>query len=184
MLIRRVKPIDVGLLLWADLFGDEGNPPAPETDAQREARSAHLAAFATDPDKGGFVFVNDGEILGVVIYRFLNVRSSAGATESCYRTLDRSLLPSSGDVCEIVNLWVAPDHRRNGIGTHLVLLVEEEAMARAVTMIFSHPRDGNTPALYMNRKLKYVEVRRGTLWDSVERVSLTKRLERRFKAAE
>ena len=59
-----------------------------------------------------------------------------------------------GRCCELQQLWVAEPHRRNGIGSHLAWLVEEEARRRGCTLIYLETFSFQAPGLY--RRLGYV----------------------------
>jgi hypothetical protein len=45
-----------------------------------------------------------------------------------------------------------------------------------VKLVYTHTEETNPHVLELNKKLGYVEVRRGPIWDEVVRVSLVKTL--------
>jgi GNAT superfamily N-acetyltransferase len=55
-----------------------------------------------------------------------------------------------GDCCELRQLWVAPPHRRRGIGRHLVEMVEFEARQRGCTLLYLETFSFQMPQLYLS----------------------------------
>jgi GNAT superfamily N-acetyltransferase len=53
-----------------------------------------------------------------------------------------------GGCCELRQLWVAPPHRRRGIGRHLVEMVKQEAVARGCTLLYLETFSFQIPQLY------------------------------------
>jgi ribosomal protein S18 acetylase RimI-like enzyme len=58
-----------------------------------------------------------------------------------------------GECAELIQLWVAPDRRRNGIGARLVRLFEAGATARGCTTLYLTTFSFQAPGLY--RSLGY-----------------------------
>ena len=58
-----------------------------------------------------------------------------------------------GECAELQQLWVAPEHRRNGIGTRLVELFEARAAARGCRTLYLTTFSFQAPGLY--RSLGY-----------------------------
>jgi GNAT superfamily N-acetyltransferase len=58
-----------------------------------------------------------------------------------------------GECAELQQLWVAPEHRRNGIGTQLVKLFEDRARVRGCRTLYLTTFSFQAPALY--RSLGY-----------------------------
>ncbi|MCA9707487.1 MAG: GNAT family N-acetyltransferase, partial [Myxococcales bacterium] len=77
---------------------------------------------------------------------------------------------------EVFQLWVEPTHRRQGIATGLKRHLEARARTRGIGIVYTHTLADDEHVLALNRRLGYVEVRRGGLWDSQVRVSLIKRV--------
>jgi ribosomal protein S18 acetylase RimI-like enzyme len=73
-------------------------------------------------------------------------------------------------------LWVHPAYRRRGLASALKRECEAEAVRRGVSMIYTHTHERNTHVVELNRKLGYVDIRRGPMEDAALRVSLVKRL--------
>jgi ribosomal protein S18 acetylase RimI-like enzyme len=115
--------------------------------------------------------------IGLIAARFRNRNVDDHEPGSAFlKALDRSVFPQDGSYCEVYQLWVDPAYRRRGLATALKRRLEEEAIRRRVSMLYTHTESANLHVIALNLKLGYQVVRRGPLWDSVERVSLTKRL--------
>jgi ribosomal protein S18 acetylase RimI-like enzyme len=175
MTIRRATIADLDFLVKADLL-ESGAPFG-----HRESAVAHresMAAFILDDDKGAWVYEDTGEsaLLGMILCRYRNRLKENFPDWSGFNYIDSALFPRDGNFCELFQLWVEPDYRRKGIATALKVQAEIDARARGVEMIYTHTVSAHTIVLHLNRKLGYTEVRRGKLWDDVERVSLIKSL--------
>jgi ribosomal protein S18 acetylase RimI-like enzyme len=96
-----------------------------------------------------------------------------------YDKFDRKLFPENGRVCEIFQLWVAPDFRRQGIATTLKKKAEEIAVSNHIPMIYTHTEAVNHHVVELNEKLGYTQIRTGPLWDEVTRTSLIKNLDKK-----
>jgi len=94
-----------------------------------------------------------------------------------FRTIDRAVFPANGAFLEVFQLWVHPNHRRQGVGSALKLELETMARARNVSMIYTHTEERNEHVLAFNAKLGYREVRRGPIWDASVRVSLVRNVD-------
>jgi ribosomal protein S18 acetylase RimI-like enzyme len=90
--------------------------------------------------------------------------------------LSVDLFPADGGFCEIFQLWVAPEYRRQGLATHLKQQAEEEAQRRGINLLYTHTEESNKHVIELNLKLGYSEVRRGPMWDEAVRVSLIKQM--------
>jgi len=55
-----------------------------------------------------------------------------------------------GECCELRQLWVAPPHRRRGIGRQLVKMVEHEARHRGCTVLYLETFSFQSPQLYLS----------------------------------
>ena len=55
-----------------------------------------------------------------------------------------------GECCELRQLWVAPPHRRHGIGRKLVEMVEHEARQRGCTVLYLETFSFQAPQLYLS----------------------------------
>ena len=96
--------------------------------------------------------------------------------KTIYKEIDREQFQEDGRFLEIFQLWIHPNYRRLGLGTELKLKVEEEAKSHGVNLIYTHTEESNLHVIDLNLKLGYIQVRRGTIWDSIVRVSLIKHL--------
>jgi ribosomal protein S18 acetylase RimI-like enzyme len=181
--IRPATLDDLDYLVTVNLK-DEGYTPDPEahelTPAERAAHREKIRAFTTGLADVAWLAVDlaSGVRLGMIMARFRDRHNEARneANEFLFRHLGEDWLPPDGRFCEIYNLWVHPSWRRQGLATRLKLHVENEARARGLTLIYTHTETRNAHVLELNRRLGYQEIRRGPLWDAVERVSLIKRL--------
>jgi ribosomal protein S18 acetylase RimI-like enzyme len=86
------------------------------------------------------------------------------------------MFPTDGKVCEIFQLWVAPDHRRKGIASELMKKAERIARDSYIQMIYTHTESVNDHVVELCDKLGYEVIRKGTLWDETVRVSQIKHL--------
>ena len=62
------------------------------------------------------------------------------------------------------------------MGTRLKGELERESRSRGIRLIYTHTETTNGHVIDLNLKMGYREVRRGPIWDEVERVSLVKDL--------
>ncbi len=66
-----------------------------------------------------------------------------------------------GECAELQQLWVAPEHRRHGIGTHLVALFEASAKARGCRTLYLTTFSFQAPELYQSLGYRSVADLRG-----------------------
>jgi ribosomal protein S18 acetylase RimI-like enzyme len=66
-----------------------------------------------------------------------------------------------GECAELLQLWVAPEHRRHGIGTHLVTLFEAGAKARGCRTFYLTTLSFQAPELYQSLGYRSVADLRG-----------------------
>jgi ribosomal protein S18 acetylase RimI-like enzyme len=162
--LERAALQDLDFLVEMDLQADRedarGEPLSHGTSRERLAElvTGHLA----------WVVPDDGLILGGLY----------GRGEGTARHLPElaARLPPDGLYAEIFQLWVRPRARRQGLGRALKLRLEQGARERGAVLVYTHTRARNEHVLALNRGLGYSELRRGPLWDEVERVSLVKTL--------
>lgn len=138
----------------------------------------NTAAFVSDDDKAAWVYedTETNRLIAITLWRHRNRLSEEFAAWSIFPQLAENLFPADGGLCEIFNLWVAPDHRRQGLATHLKQQAEWEAQRRGIMLMYTHTEERNSHVIKMNLKLGYREVRRGPMWDEAVRVSLIKPL--------
>lgn len=185
--LRRATRDDLDALIAADLAVDaedsvgEATETENWTSAERAAHRQEISAFVRDVEKPSWVCVatGSGQIVGILLTR-LRARKSethAEADDFLFRYLDESVLPTDGRFVEVFQLWVHPNYRRSGLATQMKQACEELARDQRIAMIYTHTRERNAHVIDLNRKLGYVEVRRGPMWDDHVRVSLVKRIE-------
>jgi ribosomal protein S18 acetylase RimI-like enzyme len=80
-----------------------------------------------------------------------------------------------GECCELQQLWVAPSHRRQGIGAQLLLAFEAHANRNGCTFIYLESFNFQTPELYMAQGYHVEYVRRGYPY-GILKYHMTKRL--------
>jgi ribosomal protein S18 acetylase RimI-like enzyme len=187
MIFRRATLADLDFLACADVtvdLEDEGvivRQSEVEVLANRPVYRQKIARFVTAADKCVWICEDpaSGLPVGMIMGHFRDRRSEAFdefESDWIFRALDDNLFPADGRFCEVFQLWVHPDYRRQGLGTRLKQQLEIEARQRGVSMIYTHTRQCNQHVIALNKKLGYQEVRRGPIWDEVIRVSLVKRL--------
>ncbi len=180
LLLREAVPGDLDFLVAIDLK-DEGVTLPHLAGAGPEELAEHrhkIAAFISDDDKAAWVYedVETKRIIGLTLWRYRNRLSEKFEGWSIFPHLSTDLFPANGGFCEIFQLWVAPEYRRQGLATCLKQQTEVAAVQHGVTLMYTHTEEGNNHVIEMNLKLGYSEVRRGPMWDNVVRVSLIKQL--------
>jgi ribosomal protein S18 acetylase RimI-like enzyme len=184
--LRRAMPDDLDALIAADLAVDAEDSVDEVIEAEgwtsvdHAAHRQKISAFLCDVDKPGWVCVDigSGQIVGMLLTRFRARKSEtqAEADDFLFRYLDESVLPADGRFVEVFQLWVHPNYRRRGLATQMKQACEELAREQRIAMIYTHTRERNAHVIDLNRKLGYVEVRRGVMSDDHVRVSLVKRI--------
>ncbi len=178
LVMREAVPSDLDFLVAVDLK-DEGVTLPHLAQASPEELAEHhrkIAAFVSDSDKAAWVY-EDTEakrLIGIILWRYRNRLSETFEAWSVFPKLAENLFPANGGFCEIFQLWVAPEYRRQGLATRLKQQAEVEALQRGITLMYTHTEAHNPHVIQMNLKLGYSEVRRGPLWDEAVRVSLIK----------
>ena len=66
-----------------------------------------------------------------------------------------------GECAELQQLWVAPEHRRKGIGSHLVKLFEASAKARGCRTLYLTTFSFQAPRLYESLGYRHATEFRG-----------------------
>lgn len=74
------------------------------------------------------------------------------------------------DECHILNICVAKEMRRRGLGEKLMATCEDVAEAKGASYIYLEVREGNNPAISLYKKLgfRYAGVRKGYYADTGE----------------
>ena len=178
--IRSAHPDDLDFMLWVDQQ-NEGQPseydePMREmTDGQR----AKTTEFLTREDGGAWV-ADDlvaKKRVGLVLCRFRVLgQGNETPTDDFLCGLNEPLLSDGARFCEVFNLWVHPDYRRQRLATSLKLQLETESRRRGVTLIYTNTELANTHVIALNEKMGYRKIRQGPIWNDVIRVSLVKQL--------
>ena len=139
---------------------------------------ASLAGFGESDARAGFI-VTAADAQGPLA--FLNYLKRNRLTESFpagggLGALAPAVFPPDGRFLHLHDLWVDPSIRRRGVARALKRVLEAEASARGVGMIYTVTEATHRAVLELNAELGYVEVYRGPMWDRVERVGLAKYL--------
>lgn len=176
--IRRANIDDLDFIVRTDLL-NEGYTSNSDvmTIEEVDRHTQKLKQFIVDEEKGILV-LEDAEqngCIGYIMYRISN-RDNPYPWKTAFSELDRNLFQEDGRFLEIYNLWVNSEYRRQGLATFLKKVIEIEAKRHSVSLIYTHTEAENEHVIELNRKLGYVEVRRGRIWDQVIRVSLIKHI--------
>ena len=179
--LRKAEAQDINFLVKIDLK-DEGVAVSHMVDYGAEEfaqRRDKIAAFVLSDDKDAWVFedVEANRVIGIILWRFRNRLREKFESWSIFNEMNAALFPADGAFCEMFQLWVAPDYRRQGLATRLKQQAEAESLRRGVKLMYTHTEEQNRHVIEMNQKLGYREARRGPIWDEVVRVSLIKPLE-------
>ena len=178
--LREAVPSDLDFLVAVDLKDEGVTLPhlaqaGPEELAEHQSK---IAAFISDTNKVAWVCedTKTRRLIGISLWRYRNRLSENFESWSIFPQLPVNLFPADGGFCEIFQLWVAPEYRRQGLATRLKQQAEVEARRRGITLMYTHTEARNLHVIELNLKLGYSEVRRGPMWDETIRVSLIKRL--------
>lgn len=175
-MIRHADISDLEFLVRIDLK-DEGITSTSEIEMTHEALDNHrlkIMKFVTDKDRGALIFEDKNKAkIGLLMYSIVN-RDAEFPWKTIYHELDRQLFQEDGRFVEVFQLWVSPNHRRNGIATKLKLKLEDFAKNNSVNLIYTHTEEQNNHVIELNKKLGYKEVWRGPIWDHIVRISLIK----------
>ncbi len=176
--IAKATEGDLAFLVSVD-WEDEGCPNEEEKDKYKARVATHrdkIRAFITQEDKCALVLRKDEERIGTIMATFRNRWTDTFPASSILGALDADLFPDDGRFCEIFQLWIHPEHRRQGHASGLKRALESECLPRGICMIYTHTAEENHHVVKLNTKLGYREVRRGPIWDSIVRISLIKDL--------
>lgn len=144
---------------------------------ERKEHSDKIMRFLTTPGWGAYICEDTvtKRNVGMIMYSEENCNREY-PWKTVYRELDRGLFPEDGRLLAVFQLWVHPDYRRRGLATQLKQAMEEAAKECGVRALYTHTEETNAHVVELNRKLGYVEARRGPIWDDIVRVSLVKQL--------
>jgi ribosomal protein S18 acetylase RimI-like enzyme len=178
---------DLDFLVGTDLLVDREDAPGEPVyfdvwgDVERAVHRANISAYITCSDKCAWVYEDTAsqQNVGMLLVSFRDrpTEPHTEATDFLFRYIDESILPPDGRFCEVFQLWVRPAYRRKGLATAMKRACEIETRRRGITLIYTHTRERNTNVVELNRRLGYVEIRRGPMWDAAPRVCLVKKLE-------
>lgn len=177
--IRKAEINDLEFLVQIDLKND-GYTVSDEvvtTEQEKEEHRKKINKFVTEQDKGTIIIedLNSDKRIALIMYSIAN-RDAVYPWKTIFNELDRNLFQNDGRFMEIFQLWVHPNYRRLGLATELKLKLEDEAQNHRVDLIYTHTEETNVHVIELNRKIGYQEVRCGSIWDEVIRVSLVKKL--------
>ena len=177
--LRRASKNDLEFLIKLDLEHEGFTPSVNDTAVDLEEHRAKISRYVHDADKAAWVFENPEaheQVAGILCwFRDLKAESKSEPSWQFFDSIRQSL-PRDGKFCEVFNLWVAPDFRRQGLASKLKQQLEIESRHRGIKMIYTHTELTNPHIIELNLKLGYREIRRGPIWDEIERVSLIKNL--------
>lgn len=176
-MIRALEEKDLGFIVDIDRE-DEGVTKTGSTTISDEDRIAKMTKYINHPGYGGFVYEENGDNVGLIMYSMEN-RHEKYPWPTIYHEIDESYFSKSGDMLSIYHLWVAPTKRRRGIATLLKNEVEDLAEEKGILTIYSHTEVSNQKVIDLNQQLGYRVVRIGKIWDNVARVSMIKDLRRK-----
>jgi ribosomal protein S18 acetylase RimI-like enzyme len=169
--LRPLRPSDLNAVAEALARGEGYTSTGPRETAE-EIR-ASLAGFGESDAKAGFVVTAP---LAFLNYLERNRLADAFPAGGELGGLPATLFPPDGHFLHLHDLWVDPSIRRRGVGRALKRLLEAEASARGVRMIYTVTEATHRAVLDLNAQLGYVELYRGPMWDRIERVGLAKYL--------
>jgi GNAT superfamily N-acetyltransferase len=179
--LRPAAPSDLDFLVEVDRL-DEGLSIPILFDQTPEEIAGHrekIVRFVTDEDHAAWVIEEDDDrrLVAMILVRFRERRGDESASQHIlFGELGDVWLPANGRFGEVFQLWVAPDCRRRGFATQLKNQFEQETQRRGIGLLYTHTETINEHVRVLNLKLGYREIRRGPLWDDVERVSMVKQL--------
>ena len=104
-----------------------------------DGRPPHEAGIV---DQGLDAFNHDSAPLDGVVYATCVARGDAG------EVIGGAVGRTWGECAELLQLWVAAEHRRHGIGTRLVRLFEERVSAEGCTTCYLTTFSFQAPRLY------------------------------------
>ncbi|MFC1921451.1 GNAT family N-acetyltransferase [Chloroflexota bacterium] len=168
---------------------DRGDPHIPASFDEENELLSRLAQFADSSLRIAeteiytcpkYAFISENietkEKIGLVMFLFRDMNDPTFQHFGIYDKFERSVFPVDGRICEIFQLWVEPKERRKGIASKLMNKAEEISRIHNIKMIYTHTESNNTRILEMRKKLGYENIRTGTLWDEIIRVSAAKYL--------
>jgi ribosomal protein S18 acetylase RimI-like enzyme len=168
--LRVLRPSDLDAVAQA-LARGEGYTSSAPPQSVAEIR-ASLAGFGESDARAGFIVA---EPLAFLNYLDRN-RLTDGLPAGGPGDLPAAVFPPDGRFLHLYDLWIDPRVRRRGVARALKRVLEAEAAARGVRMIYTVTEATHQAVLDLNAQLGYAEVSRGPMWDAVERVGLAKYL--------
>lgn len=180
MILRRATPQDLDYLVDADVRSDIEDERIHDLSGailrdRLQSRAVRIEPFVRSPAYVAWVATNiASQTLGTILYRVRDRALPDEAPWSVFSVIPLDVIPDDGRFFEIYQLWVEPGSRRQGVATRLKLQVEEDARRMGVSMIYTHTAAVNEHIVSLNLRLGYREIRRGSMWDDIERASLVR----------
>lgn len=169
-MIRPIEEKDLDFLVAIEIK-DEGISDPIEKPLEEHQKRVQL--FIEGKDFGGFIYEKNKKTVACIMFSIENINKDY-AWPTIYNEINKSYFDDSGDILCVYQLWVDPDHRRQGIASQLKLSLEDEASRREINIIYTHTETHNQHVIRMNQQLNYKVVRIGPIWDEILRVSLIK----------
>ncbi len=135
--LRRASKNDLEFLIKLDLEHEGFTPSVNDTAVDLEEHRAKISRYVHDADKAAWVFEDPEaheQVAGILCwFRDLKAESESEPSWQFFDSIRQSL-PRDGKFCEVFNLWVAPDFRRQGLASKLKQQLEIESRHRGIKM--------------------------------------------------
>jgi ribosomal protein S18 acetylase RimI-like enzyme len=170
---RAAKQDDLDYLVWVDSTDEGVSTPAGQMSyADQDTHRDLMRSFISQEQQRALICEHRGKRVGLILWRYRNRIKEDLPVWSVFNRIPVESFPVDGRFCEIFQLWVDPDYRRKGIASELKRRVAELALSSGARMVYTHTESSKQHVLDLNKKLGYVELRRGPIWDGIERISL------------
>ena len=172
IVIRPATEVHLDLLTSVDLEDEGTTHPIPGRGDFAQHRRHIQQMLASDA--AAWVAEVEGEAAGIIMCRFRDLSREAPDAANLFLLdyVPRTTFPRDGRFTEVLQLWVSPTLRRQGIGSLLKRHLETRSRDRDITQIFTLTEKRNAHVIAMNLALGYRIVQEGPMWDDVVRVAL------------